>query len=342
MGNASSALDCCNRPEQLEQRFPQRAEPVSDLIRATINRDVRALNHILTQPGVVVDAPDSRGRTALHFAAQRGCSESVDILLLHGANPHQKAKDGKTALTLAMENNHHELVEKLLKSQSMHKQQPATPGTPYNNGTTPRLGASSPYTVSNEAKASADAFHAEAAKKYFEGDNKRAEELYLKALNANPNHLRSLCNYGALLQNVHSDFNRAEDMYKKALAVDDKDAVTLYNYGLLLENARQDFKGAEGMYQRALAADPKHVDTLCNYGALLKTVHQEYGTAEHMYQAALNIDPRHVDTLCNYALLLRDCLNNQNKAQQLIQRAKEIAPHDDWLQRHAHTFGAAT
>eukprot|EP00961_Rhodomonas_salina_P231773 3131175-Rhodomonas_salina.1 len=68
-GNANSALDCCNRPD-IEQRFPQRTEPVSDLVRATINRDIRALNHILSQPGVSVDAPDSRGRTALHFAAQ--------------------------------------------------------------------------------------------------------------------------------------------------------------------------------------------------------------------------------------------------------------------------------
>ena len=57
-----------------------------------------------------------------------------------------------------------------------------------------------------------------------------------------------------------------------------------------------------------------------------------------MYEAALDVDPNHVDTLCNYALLCRDALQDKGKAGALIRRALEVAPNDDWLQRHAHTF----
>jgi Tfp pilus assembly protein PilF len=185
---------------------------------------------------------------------------------------------------------------------------------------------------------SAEALHAEAAAHYFAGDHNKAEKIYQQALQVNPRHLRTLCNYGALLQNARNEFDRAEELYQAALSVDPADAVTLYNYGLLLENARSDFKGAERMYQRALNSDPKHVDTLCNYGALLKTAYGEYETAKDMYEAALQVDAQHVDTLCNYALLCRDALHDKPKAAQLIKRALAIAPNDEWLQRHAKSF----
>mmetsp|Transcript_61767 Transcript_61767/g.145593 ORF Transcript_61767/g.145593 Transcript_61767/m.145593 type:complete len:277 (-) Transcript_61767:175-1005(-) len=194
------------------------------------------------------------------------------------------------------------------------------------------------FVSGTSAAASADSYHDLAADKYAAGDFDRAEELYLKALQANPRHLRSLCNYGALLQNIRQDYRRAEDMYLKALSVDDRDAIALYNYGLLLENAKHDTAGAETMYQRALAADPDNVDTLCNYGALIKTVHNDYAKAEQMYKAALTVSPNHVDTLCNYALLLRDCLNDADKARELIHRAQQLAPDDEWLQLYSRNF----
>ena len=42
---------------------------------------------------------------------QHGCSNTVDLLLRNGANVHAKALDGKTALSLAMENRHNDLVQ---------------------------------------------------------------------------------------------------------------------------------------------------------------------------------------------------------------------------------------
>lgn len=53
-----------------------------------------------------------------------------------------------------------------------------------------------------------EALHAEAAEKYFKGDYHGAEGYYKKALALNPKHLRSLCNYGALLHNVRHDHDK--------------------------------------------------------------------------------------------------------------------------------------
>ena len=48
----------------------------------------------------------------------------------------------------------------------------------------------------------AEALHAEAAAHYFAGDHDQAEKLYQRALQADPRHLRTLCNYGAFVVEV--------------------------------------------------------------------------------------------------------------------------------------------
>ena len=114
-----------------------------------------------------------------------------------------------------------------------------------------------------------EALHADAADKYFKGDYAGAEDLYKKvkriqvifwrisaqswmqALAANPKHLRSLCNYGALLHNIKNEYDKvrcealpsflfcvvadcrqAAEMYSAALKVDKNDVVRALNSGL--------------------------------------------------------------------------------------------------------------
>ena len=57
---------------------------------------------ILLDAPVSVDAPDSRGRTALLLAASRGQAESVDVLLAHGADPNAVDASGMTPLKAAL------------------------------------------------------------------------------------------------------------------------------------------------------------------------------------------------------------------------------------------------
>lgn len=214
-------------------------------------------------------------------------------------------------------------------------------GAPTQQLVAPQLPPNAPIIqkqVSPEKAAEVERLYAEGAEQYFQGDYAATEQLYCKALKINPRHVRSLCNYGALLHNVKHDHTEAASMYNMALEIDRNDVVTLYNYALLLEVAQKDYLGAERLYLRALQVDPMHVDTLVNYGSLLKSVHNEMATAEKMYVTALQVEPDHVDALCNYALLLRDGMGNRTKAKELIQRALRVAPNDEWLLKHASAF----
>jgi tetratricopeptide (TPR) repeat protein len=96
-------------------------------------------------------------------------------------------------------------------------------------------------------------------------DDARAEEYYLKALAADPNHANNLGNYASFLKNQRKDDARAEEYYLKAIAAEPNHANTLGNYASFLKNQRKDDARAEEYYLKALAADPNHANNLNNY-----------------------------------------------------------------------------
>lgn len=63
------------------------------------------------KPNIVPN--DHSGWTALMAAAARGHASTVALLLRNGADPGIKSKDGKTAIDLAREEGHSEVVRKL-------------------------------------------------------------------------------------------------------------------------------------------------------------------------------------------------------------------------------------
>eukprot|EP00960_Hanusia_phi_P078325 768805-Hanusia_phi.AAC.10 len=239
------------------------------------------IDKILSVPGAKTDTFDVRGRTPLHFAAQHGCVRSVDLLLKRHANPQIKAADGKTPLSLAIENNHNEIVSRLLLSQS--QRQPVLGARPlYDRNLEPASFAPAPAPSSAPApapssapapapssapapapapaqspvpahapapapapaaKQTAESLHAQAAAYYFAGDHKRAEDLYLQVARQMNTFCDSIDLHAAQVLSINPKHLR----YKKALEIDPNDAVTLYNYGLLLENAHRNFDEAEKM-----------------------------------------------------------------------------------------------
>jgi ankyrin repeat protein len=56
---------------------------------------------LLLEGGAEIDAVDNRGRTALMIAAQIGHAEMVDTLIKRGADHNIRDKAGRTALDLA-------------------------------------------------------------------------------------------------------------------------------------------------------------------------------------------------------------------------------------------------
>ncbi|MEJ2434291.1 MAG: ankyrin repeat domain-containing protein [Pseudolabrys sp.] len=63
--------------------------------------DAQSVAKLLLDHGARLDAADNRGRTALMIAAQTGHLEMVDLLLSRGANRSLRDKAGKTAADLA-------------------------------------------------------------------------------------------------------------------------------------------------------------------------------------------------------------------------------------------------
>jgi ankyrin repeat protein len=57
-----------------------------------------------------VEARDARGFTSLMAAAGGGYADVVKTLLDHGANVNNKSDDGTTALKLALQFNHSDIV----------------------------------------------------------------------------------------------------------------------------------------------------------------------------------------------------------------------------------------
>jgi ankyrin repeat protein len=65
-----------------------------------------------------IEAKDNFGQTALHFAAVKGLTSTVSLLLERGARVGDKTNCGKTALDLASANGHIDTVCLLLKKES--------------------------------------------------------------------------------------------------------------------------------------------------------------------------------------------------------------------------------
>ena len=64
-----------------------------------------------------------------------------------------------------------------------------------------------------------------------------------------------LVDYAQFLETVRRDYDRAEEMYKRAVEADPNNANSLGNYADFLETVRRDYDRAEEMYKRAVEAD---------------------------------------------------------------------------------------
>lgn len=82
---------------------------------AVVNVDLTRLEEIY-QNGVEINMQDSSGWTGLHMAANEGLTEAATWLLQHGASVHIRDKMARTPLSLAIENDHHQVISLLIKT----------------------------------------------------------------------------------------------------------------------------------------------------------------------------------------------------------------------------------
>lgn len=75
---------------------------------------VDVVERLLAHDPTLLDLPGARGNTALIAAAGNGCTAVVELLLSRGADPRARDEEGARALDDAAQENHHEIVERLL------------------------------------------------------------------------------------------------------------------------------------------------------------------------------------------------------------------------------------
>ncbi|MCY6488794.1 ankyrin repeat domain-containing protein [Leptolyngbya sp. GGD] len=87
-----------------------------EMLRSAAFNGNAGLVKTLIQEGVNIDIPESRdGWTALMYAAAKGETTIVQLLIAAGANVNHKSREGKTAMSEARYWGHHEVID-LLRS----------------------------------------------------------------------------------------------------------------------------------------------------------------------------------------------------------------------------------
>ena len=93
------------------------ADRDATLADAVQHRNGRAVLSLLSErPDVNVNAPQSDGATALHWAAHWGDAETAERLIRAGANVNVRNDYGITPLSLASQNGNAAIIDKLLKA----------------------------------------------------------------------------------------------------------------------------------------------------------------------------------------------------------------------------------
>ena len=90
--------------------------PLEESLIFAASRGYSAIVQILLDKGANKDARDQPGRTALHYAAEQGHDKTVQVLLTEGVNPNIGDMNNNSALHLAAEGGYATIVEQILQA----------------------------------------------------------------------------------------------------------------------------------------------------------------------------------------------------------------------------------
>ena len=153
-----------------------------------------------------------------------------------------------------------------------------------------------------------------------------SEQAYRKALEIDPDHVKTLLGLGILLRNSLQRYNEAEQAYLKALEIDPSNVKVWLNLGGLLGNNLQRHDEAEQAYRKAIEIDPRDVNTWLGLALLLGGDVRRYDEAEQACRKALAVDPQNLNAWSFLGLLLRYKLQRYDEAEQAYRQAIEIEP----------------
>ena len=155
----------------------------------------------------------------------------------------------------------------------------------------------------------------------------RAETILKKAIGISED-ADALGAYAVLLHAVRPHDPLTEQLYGRAVKADPTAVNALSNYGLYLSEMKRDYAKAKKIYEQALTADPAHANSCYNYAVMLDSGLNDVEGAVELYERALKAKPTHAYALYNLAVVCEEKLNDHERAGSLYERAVAAAPRD--------------
>ncbi len=154
------------------------------------------------------------------------------------------------------------------------------------------------------------------------GNHEKAEALYRKVLETDPDHAQALHVLGVFsFQAGRND--EAVDFLNRAIAA--KPDVPVYHFTLgNIMQAQGKYEDAAASYRRALALKPNYADCLNNLGLILQD-QKKYGEAKTCFEKAVQHKPDSADFLSNYGQLLKE-LGKYEDATGCYERVLSLQP----------------
>lgn len=154
------------------------------------------------------------------------------------------------------------------------------------------------------------------------GDVARAEEQYLKVLEADGDNIHALNLLGMLCVNTFRA-GEAVDYLSRALQIDPGNPQSQNNIGLAYKD-RGEAKLAVHHFRESIKLDPNNPDVYNNLGNVLRVVDQP-GEAIRVYERALKMHPNFAECWCNLAAALNES-GRYNRGLKALERALELDP----------------
>ncbi|MDQ1592524.1 MAG: hypothetical protein QOG71_3151 [Pyrinomonadaceae bacterium] len=157
-------------------------------------------------------------------------------------------------------------------------------------------------------------------------DFHKAEALYRKAIEIDPERASSTYNLGIVLSDLKR-YDEAEAAYRKAIEIDPNFAIAHNNLGYVLIGLKR-YEEAEVTCRKAIELDPNLALAHNNLGNALNGL-KRYEEAETAYRNAMEVDPNYALAYSNLGNALRG-LNRYDEAEAACHKAIEIAPNESY------------
>ncbi len=155
-----------------------------------------------------------------------------------------------------------------------------------------------------------------------EKDPLRAEQLYRKAIEIDPNHAFAHSNLGYTLNELKR-YEEAEAALRRAIELDPNLTAPHNNLGSVLNELKR-YEEAEAVLRRAIELDPSYAIAHSNLGSVLSDS-KRYEEAEAALRRAIELDPSDALAHSNLGSVLSD-LKRYEEAEAVLRRAIELDP----------------